>query len=62
MPEEVSKHFALPNITPPGPVTFREILDNDTKKRDIIPLNGFGVVKDESGSIMLKMRKEVSEY
>ena len=45
MPEDVAKHFALPNFTTPMPGTLREVLDSDIATRDKIALNGLGIKK-----------------
>ena len=48
IPEYMAKHFTLPDLIIPAPVTFREVLENDTTTRDMIFLNGLGMKKVKS--------------
>ena len=45
IPEEVSKHFALPKFNTQGTGTLREVLENYTTTRDKIYLSGLVVTK-----------------
>ena len=49
MPEDVAKHFALPNFSTTVPGMLREVLDNDTTPRDKNSFNVLGMSKDNSG-------------
>ena len=40
IPENVTKNFTLPKLTVPVSGTLSKIIENDTKTRDKIPLNG----------------------
>ena len=45
MPEDVSNHFVVPNLTIPVQGALRKVLDNDITPRDKIPLNGLVMTK-----------------
>ena len=64
MPEDVAKHFALPNFNKPVPGTPREVIDNATTTRDNISLGGLWMKKGKSGGayIMPKTVMEVAQY
>ena len=64
MPEDVENNFSFPKFTTPVEGMLREVLDNNTKTRDKISLNGLGVTKCEYGgvSMIIKIVTEVSHY
>ena len=45
VPEDVEKYFLLLKFIPSGKGMLREVIDNDTKTRDKISLNGLEVNK-----------------
>ena len=64
IPEDVEKHFVLPNFTSPMTGTLRKVLENDMAPRDNISLNGLGMTKVKSIglSMILKTVMEVAQY
>ena len=63
IPEVVTKYFALPRFTSPGPGILREFIDSGTTTRDKTSLNISGLVKGSSvsGSMIPKTGIEVEE-
>ena len=56
MPEDISKHFALPNFTAPVSETLKEVIYNFTTTRDKFILNGLGVTKVKYGGVSVIMK------
>ena len=46
-------NFELPKFNDSVPRTLQEVIDNDTKTRDKMSLNGLGVTKGESGGVYM---------
>ena len=63
IPEDMAKHFSVPNFTAIIPGTLREVLDNDIASREKISLNGLGIIKGKyvGLSMMLKTGLEVAQ-
>ena len=63
MPEDVSRHLALPNFSTPVTGMPREVVDNETTPRDKISLNVLGTKKVKYGGtyMMLKTGMEVAQ-
>ena len=49
----VASKFTLLTFTDPIIVTFREVMYNDKKIRDIISIDGLGLIKFESVSVYM---------
>ena len=64
IPEDATNNFLLSNFTIPESGTLKEVLDNETTKRDNTPLNGLGMTKGKyrGVSVMLKTGMEVAQY
>ena len=51
IPDNFETHFYFPKVSPTGPGTLKEVLENCTKTRKIMSLDGLRVITDEPGSV-----------
>ena len=59
IPEYSEKHFNFTKFVTPGTGTLRGVLDNGTKTRHKISLNGIGLEKGDPASINMILKKGI---